>query len=119
LASTNALLEELLLHRVPRQRERFLEVLARHLIAPAAEFELTERRVVEWISVESIAVGKGANLFESPLRTLVLRDGDGAVECNYRGGTSSRSSISASSPAFSQGISRARHRDKDIQIGSW
>ena len=85
LTRTHALIEELSLHGIARESERRSEVLARDVIAAAAEFEFAERRMVERVGGEAIAVDDGANLFEPALGTFVLRDGDGAVQRNDRG----------------------------------
>jgi len=84
LARANASIEETALHRVARQSERRPEVLARGLIPAAAKLELAERRRVERICSEAIAVGNGADRFEPTLRSLALRDRNGAVERDDR-----------------------------------
>ena len=84
LARPHALLEESPLHRIARQRERGLELIATDLAPAAAKLELAERREIEGIPGKAIATGDGADLLESTLGTLVLRDGDGAVERDHR-----------------------------------
>src|SRR5262249_51058046 len=86
-ARAHAPLEEPSLHGVTRERERGSEVRARNFVPPAAQLELAERREVERIGGEAIAVGDRADRFEPALGTLVLRDGDGAVERDDRGRT--------------------------------
>ena len=86
-ARLHALLQEVPLHRVARQCQRPPEVLARGLAPAAPQLELALRRVVERIGREAIAARDRADRFEPALGALVLRDGDGAVECDYGGGT--------------------------------
>lgn len=68
-ARVHALLEGSPLHGVARQRERCSEVLARGLAPSAAKLKLTERRVVERIGGDAIAVGDRMDLFEPALGT--------------------------------------------------
>src|SRR5438094_3219837 len=86
-ARVHALLEESPLHGVARHRERCAEVLARGLAPAAAQLQLTERRVVEWISGETITVGDRTDLLEPAPGALALGDGDGAVERDHGGRT--------------------------------
>lgn len=81
-ARTNALFEELPLHWVAREREGSLEMVVRDRMPPAAKLKLTECRVVERVGGETIRIRDRTNLFQSALRTLVLRDGDSAVQRN-------------------------------------
>jgi hypothetical protein len=55
-ARANAPIEEPTLHRVARQSQRCSEMLARGVVPSAAKLELAERRGVEWILGEAIAV---------------------------------------------------------------
>ena len=55
-ARVDAPIEKPALHRVARQSERCSEMLARGLVPSAAKLELAERRGVEWILGEAIAV---------------------------------------------------------------
>src|ERR1700686_1254591 len=87
LACAHALLEESPPHRVARERERGLEMIATDIAPAAAKLELAERREIEGIPGKAIATCDGADLLESTLGTLVLRDGDGAVEPDDRRGT--------------------------------
>src|SRR5262245_52492115 len=82
---TDALLEEAALHGVSRQVERLAEVLARDLGSSTAKFELPERRMIERIGGEAIAVGDIMNLFAAAFRAFMLSDSDCPVECNDRG----------------------------------
>ena len=57
------------LHGVACHRERSLEVFPRRALVAVPEFEFTQRRVVEGIRGQSLAVD-GANFFEAALRAI-------------------------------------------------
>src|SRR6516164_1585542 len=82
LARANALFEELPLHRVAGQRQRRTEVLARRVV-PSAALKLAKRRRIKRVAGEAIAVLDGTDHFEAALRTFLLRDRYGAVECHH------------------------------------
>src|SRR5262249_10404299 len=83
LARANALFEELLLHRVAGQRQRRTEVLARRVVPSAAQLKLAKRRRIKRVAGEAIAVLDRTDHFEAALRTFLLRDRYGAVECHH------------------------------------
>ena len=87
VARANALFEELPLHRVAGQRQRRTEVLARRVVSPAAQLKLAKRRRIKRVAGKAIAVLDRSDHFEPMLRTIALRDRNGAVECHDRGGT--------------------------------
>ena len=82
-ARANALFEELPLHRVAGQRQRRTEVLARRVVSPAAQLKLAKRRRIKRVAAEAIAVLDRTDHFEAALRTFLLRDRYGAVECHH------------------------------------
>src|SRR5262245_17961927 len=83
LAFANALIEESAFHRIARQRQSRAEVLARDFLPPKAQLKLTKGRRVKWIAGEAVAILDRANRFEPALRTIALRDRNGAVECHH------------------------------------
>ena len=82
-ARANALFEELPLHRVAGQRQRRTEVLARRVVPSAAQLKLAKRRRIKRVAAEAIAVLDRTDHFEAALRTFLLRDRYGAVECHH------------------------------------
>src|SRR6516164_2955098 len=82
-ARANALFEELPLHRVAGQRQRRTEVLARRVVPSAAQLKLAKRRRIKRVAGEAIAVLDRTDHFEAALRTFLLRDRYGAVECHH------------------------------------
>lgn len=59
---------------------------SRDRMPPAPQLELSQRRLVERVRAEPVAIGDACNLFEAALGTLVLSNGNGAVERNdWRG----------------------------------
>ena len=84
LAFANALIEESAFHGIARQRQSRAEVLARDFVAPTAQLKLAKSRRVKWIASEAVAILDRANRFEPTLRTIALRDRNGAVECHNR-----------------------------------
>ena len=85
LACANALMKKSAFHRIARQRQSRAEVLARDFVPPTAQFKLAKGRRVKWIASEAIAILDRADRFEPTLRTIALRDRNGAVECHDRG----------------------------------
>jgi hypothetical protein len=53
----------------------------------AAQLKLAKRRRIKWISSEAIAVLNRADRLEPVLRSIALRDRNGAVERDNRGRT--------------------------------
>jgi hypothetical protein len=85
LTDGHSLLEKSPLHRVARERQRRSEVLPCNFRPAAAKLEFAKCRKEEGICREAIAVLNAQNLFEPTFGSFVLRDGDCAVERNYRG----------------------------------
>src|SRR5207253_8850067 len=85
IARLHALLEKLPLHAVARQGERRPEVPARRLAPAPAQLQLTERRMVERIGVEPLAIGDRGDLLEPARGAVALRDGDRPIERDDRG----------------------------------
>src|SRR5215472_2947449 len=81
LACANALIEESAFHRIARQRQSRAEVLARDFVPPTAQLKLAKGRWVKWIASEAIAI---LDRVEPTLRTIALRDRNGAVERHDR-----------------------------------
>src|SRR6266699_4493037 len=54
------------------------------ILPPVAKLEFAERREIERIVCQTVAVCDGANLFEPPCGSFVLADSDSPVESNYR-----------------------------------
>jgi hypothetical protein len=84
LACANALIEESAFHRIARQRQSRAEVLARDFVPPTAQLKLAKGRRVKWIASEAIAILDRVDRFEPTLRTIALRDRNGAVERHDR-----------------------------------
>jgi hypothetical protein len=85
LACANTLIEESAFHRIARQRQSRAEMLARDFVPPTAQLKLAKGRRVKWIASQAIAILDRADRFEPMLRTIALRDRNGAVECHDRG----------------------------------
>src|SRR5580765_6350011 len=83
-AGHDALLDELLLHRVAGDGQGRGEVLTRGCVPTALQFELTERDGIERVAAEPLAVGDRAQGRETALGPLMLRDGYRPVEGYHR-----------------------------------
>ncbi len=63
-ACTDALLQELSLHGIARERERGEEIFVRVLRLSTPKLKLAKRGVVERIAGETVRIGYRANLFQ-------------------------------------------------------
>src|SRR5579872_5991181 len=84
-ARADALLQVPALHGVAREAERVAEMFVCDLAPAGAKLELAQRRKVEGIGGEALAVGDRADLLEAALGTLMLSDSNGPVERDDRG----------------------------------
>src|SRR6185436_8167410 len=71
-------------HRIARERQGLLKVLAGSVVPPTAKLEFAKRRWVERIGREQVALFDRADFCQPTLRTLVLGDRNCAVERDYR-----------------------------------
>ena len=78
------LFEKSCLHRIARQRQCRLKMSRRDFGAARAKFELADCRLIKGIASQAFLTGHLPNLFESPFRSLVLRDRDGSIQCYNR-----------------------------------
>src|SRR5277367_2290085 len=83
-ARGDAPFDESPLHRISREMLGGVKVFAGYLGPSASQLELSESRRIEGVVSKALNPGDGADLFETALGTLVLGNGDGAVEGNYR-----------------------------------
>src|ERR1700688_4786415 len=81
---SQTLLEELPLHRVTCKCEGFPKMHEGVPMLSFAKLKFAERSMIERIAPEAVRISNRSKLFEAALRTLALRDGDGAVERNNR-----------------------------------
>ena len=84
LRCLQALGEEVAFRVVASVSKRRAEMTARMLVPLGAKLELTERRPIEWVRIETIPMGDTLDLLEPPIRSISLSDCDSAVESDDR-----------------------------------
>ena len=86
LARVNAPIEKSAFHRVARERKRCLEMRARGRVLSATKLELAQRGGIERIGGEAIAVLDRVDFRKPAFGAVALRNRDGAIERDNRGG---------------------------------
>src|SRR5437763_12583037 len=79
-ALDHALFEKSRLHGIARQRPRGLKMSRRDFDAARTKFELADCSLIKGTASQAILIGHLPNFFESPFRSLVLRDGDCPIQ---------------------------------------
>src|SRR6516162_4736121 len=81
--STDAMFEELPLHRVAGNGEGSSEMISCGFVPPTAQFKLAERGMEEGVMDQAVRIRDRMNFLKSTLRTVPLGDSDGTIECHH------------------------------------